>query len=84
MDISVDVINYETQIIRLQVALQGLIETMQRCKAEGKVWEGVVVHNRKGQDPISVEMKVMPVFDAEGNKYACNQFKINSFVQPFD
>ena len=47
---------------------QGLIETIQRCKAEGKAWEGIVVNNRKGQDPISVEMKIMPVFDAEGNK----------------
>ncbi|KAL5255694.1 hypothetical protein ACHWQZ_G011056 [Mnemiopsis leidyi] len=65
---SIDMVGKSTDsLLNEEKTGQGLIETMQRCKAEGKVWEGIVVHNRKGQDPISVEMKVMPVFDADGN-----------------
>jgi len=65
---SIDMVGKSTDVLLNEEKTgAGLIETMQRCKAEGKVWEGVVVNNRTGQDPISVEMKIMPVFDAEGN-----------------
>ena len=43
---------------------------MDRHKAEGTTWKGVVINNRKGLDPISVEMKVMPVYDAEASRFA--------------
>ncbi|XP_063694808.1 high affinity cAMP-specific and IBMX-insensitive 3',5'-cyclic phosphodiesterase 8A-like isoform X3 [Bolinopsis microptera] len=65
---SIDMVGKSTDVLLNEEKTgTGLIETMQRCKAEGKVWEGVVVNNRTGLDPISVEMKIMPVFDAEGN-----------------
>ena len=44
------------------------METMERCRAEGKAWEGVVVSNRKGGlEPIPVEIKILPVFDGEAD-----------------
>ena len=36
---------------------------------DGKGWDGLVFNNRQGQEPVSVEMKILPIFDGEMSRY---------------
>ena len=49
------------------IHIQDVPEGMRKNMEEGRYWEGTIYNNRKGTEPLPVDVKVLPVLDGDLN-----------------